>query len=47
MLIDLVQQPRLYPLGLPCNSWSDGDRIDQVVPTLRHRIDAGVDAHPK
>ena len=46
-LIDLVQQPRPHPLGVPGRRRSGGDRLDQVMPLLRHRIDAGVDAHPK
>ena len=46
-LIDLVQQPRPHPLGVPDRRRSGGDRLDQVMPLLQHRIDAGVDAHSK
>ena len=46
-LIDLVQQPRPHPLGVPGRRRSGGDRLDQVMLLLRHRIDAGVDPHSK
>jgi hypothetical protein len=46
-LIDLVQQPRPHPLGVPGRSRSGGNRLDQVMLLLRHRIDAGVHPHSK
>jgi hypothetical protein len=44
-LVELVQQSRPHPLGVAGSSRSGGDRLDEVVPLLRHRVDAGVDAH--
>jgi hypothetical protein len=46
-LIELVQQPRPHPLGVAGCRRSGGDCLDQVMPLLRHRIDAGVDTHSK
>ena len=34
-------------LGIPARRGSGGNSIDQVVPLLRHRVNAGVHPHPK
>jgi hypothetical protein len=46
-LIYLIQQPRPHPLGVPGRRRSGRHRLDQVMPLLRHRIDAGVDPSPE
>ena len=46
-LINLVQQPRPHPLGVPGRRRSGRHRLDQVMPLLQHRINPRVDANPK
>ena len=46
-LVNLVQEARPNALGIAGRRRSGGHRLDQVMPLLRHRIDAGVDPHSK
>jgi hypothetical protein len=47
LLVHLAQEPRAYLLSPGFSLWPGRDDLGQVVPSLRHRVDARVHANSK